>query len=91
MTVVKSEWSKRHLPQRSIDDDAEEMSDDDDVKFKMRGPGGKSFMTGRMLNSSNSAKVGALHEVYFDAVRGQPRDGWQWHEVSEFMDLAPRG
>ena len=48
-------------------------------------------MTGRKLNSVNSAGVGGLHEVYFDAVRGQSRDGWRWYEVSEFMDLAPRG
>ena len=75
----------------SIDDDDEELGDDDDLKFKTRCPRMKSRMTGRMLNSSNSAGDGALHEVYFDAVRGQPRDGWRWHEVSEFMDLAPRG
>ena len=48
-------------------------------------------MTGRMLISSNSAGVWALHEVYFDVVRGRPRDGWRLHEVSEVMDLAPRG
>ena len=77
--------------QRSIDDDDEELGNDDDLKFKTMGPGGKSCMSGRMLNSSNSAGVGALHEVYFDAVRGQPRDGWRWYEVPEFMDLAPRG
>ena len=74
--------------QRSIDDDDEELGDDDGLKFKMRGPGGKSCMTGRMLNSSNSAGFWALHEVYFDAVRGQPRpagsgmrcpSSWTWH------------
>ena len=70
----------------NIDDDDEGLGDDDDLKFKRSGPGGKSCMTGRMLNSSNSAGVGALHEVYFDAVRGQPRDGWWRYEVSEFMD-----
>ena len=37
------------------------------------------------------ATFSALQEVYFVAVRGQPRDGWRWHEVSESMDLAPRG
>ena len=79
------------IGQRSIDDDDEKLGDEDGLKFKMTGPGGKSCMTGRMLNSSNSAGVWALHEVYFDVVRGRPRDGWRLHEVSEVMDLAPRG
>ena len=44
-------------------------------------------MMGRMLNSSNSVGVWALHEVYFAAVRGQPRpagsrmrcpSSWTW-------------
>ena len=77
--------------QRSIDDDDEGLGDDDVLKYKTRCPRMKSCMTGRMLNSLNSAGVGALHEVYFDAVRGQSRNGCRWHEVSEFMDLAPRG
>ena len=38
-----------------------------------------------------SATFSALREVYFVAVRGQPRNGWRGHEVSESMDLAPRG
>ena len=59
--------------QLSIDDDDEELGDDDDFKFKTRCPRMKSCMTGRMLNLVNSAEVWALHEVYFDAVRGQPR------------------
>ena len=73
--------------QLSIDDDDEELGDDDDFKFKTRCPRMKSCMTGRMLNSVNSAEVWALHEVYFDAVRGQPRpagsatrwpSSWTW-------------
>ena len=77
--------------QRNIDDDVEKLGNDEDLKFKTRCPGRKSCMMGRMLNSMNSAGLGALHEVYFDTVRGWPRDGWRWHEVSEVMDLAPRG
>ena len=73
--------------QLSIDDDDADLGDDDALKFKMRGPGGKSCMTGRMLNSWNSAGVWALHEVYFAAVRGLPRpagsgtkcsSSWTW-------------
>ena len=67
--------------QWSIDDADDELGDDDGLKFKMTGPGGKSCMTGRMLNSSNPAGVWALHEVYSDAMRGQPRPagrGLRW-------------
>ena len=73
--------------QLSIDDDDEKLGNDDDTKFKTMGPGGEKLHDGSHAEFVEFSGSLALHEVYFAAVRGQPRpagsrmrcpSSWTW-------------
>ena len=79
------------IGQLSIDDDDEELGDDDDFKFKTMGPGGEKLHDGSHAEFVEfSGSLGTARSLLRSSA-GPAEAGWQSYEVSEFMDLVPRG
>ena len=77
--------------QLSIDDDDEKLGNDDDPKFKTMGPGGEKLHDGSHAEFVEfSGSLGTARSLLRSSA-GPAEAGWQSYEVSEFMDLVPRG
>ena len=77
--------------QLSIDDDDEKLGNDDDTKFKTMGPGGEKLHDGSHAEFVEfSGSLGTARSLLRSSA-GPAEAGWQSYEVSEFMDLVPRG
>ena len=77
--------------QLSIDDDDEKLGNDDDPKFKTMGPGGEKLHDGSHAEFVEfSGSLGTARSILRSSA-GPAEAGWQSSEVSEFMDLVPRG
>ena len=77
--------------QLSIDDDDEKLGNDDDPRFKTMGPGGEKLHDGSHAEFVEfSGSLGTARSLLRSSA-GPAEAGWQSYEVSEFMDLVPRG